>query len=259
METNKKIKTIGILGGMGPEATMELFKMIIRMTEAEKDQDHLPIFIDNCPQIPDRTNALLYGGESPLLYLYDGLKKLELVGADFILVPCNTAHAFLPSLEKHASVPIINMVESTMQHIKSYNPNIKKIGLMATTGTIKTGIYNKYASNMGFEIIAPDSNTQENEVMKIIYDKEGVKAGFNNAKLRNRLFYVCDELKQKGAEALVLGCTELSVLLPNSTYEIPIFDPLKILAQKAVEIAKGREFCKEHIGTVNKVVANTQL
>jgi len=144
MEQAKKPKIIGILGGMGPQATVDLYNEIIRQTPIKEEQDHLPIIIFSNPKVPDRTKALIAGGEDPLPHLIYSARVLEKAGADFIIIPCNTAHHYLPQMQKAVSIPILNMIAETADFIKQRYPQKKRVGLLATTGTIKVGIYSTH-------------------------------------------------------------------------------------------------------------------
>src|SRR4030042_3354613 len=137
-------KIIGILGGMGPEATIDLFYKIIKSTPAEKDQDHLRIIIDNNPKIPDRTAAILGKAEDPLPALQETAQNLEKAGADFIIIPCNTAHYFLSSIQESVNIPVLNMLEETAKETKKRIPQIKKVGLLASIGVYKSEIYHQH-------------------------------------------------------------------------------------------------------------------
>ncbi|MBU4562061.1 amino acid racemase, partial [bacterium] len=158
-------KIIGILGGMGPEATIDLFYKIIKFTPAEKDQDHLRIIIDNNPKIPDRTAAILGKGEDPLPALRESARNLEKAGADFIVIPCNTAHYFLSSIQKNVKIPVLNMIEEAASETQQRIPQIKKVGLLASIGTYKTEIYHQQFKKFNIEVIYPNEKDKE-EVMK---------------------------------------------------------------------------------------------
>jgi len=227
------LKIIGILGGLGPEATAELFLRIIRATPAKRDQDHLPIIIFNNPQIPDRTAAILYGGESPLIELIKTAQRLERAGADFIIMPCNTAHYYYDELKSSVKIPFLNMIELTVKRVLNVYPNVKFVGLMATTGTVKTGLYQKYFENYGVKVIVP-SDEDQHIVMSGIYD--GVKAGDLNLG-RRLLLDVANKLIANGAELIILGCTEISIVIKNGDLKVPIVDPLQVLAEEAVKFA----------------------
>lgn len=227
------LKVIGILGGLGPEATAELFIRIIKATPAKRDQDHIPIIIFNNPKIPDRTAAILYGGESPLIELIKTAQRLERAGADFIIMPCNTAHYYYDELKSSVKIPFLNMIELTAEYVAKVYPNVKFVGLLATTGTVKTGLYQKFFEKYGFKIIVP-SDEDQRIVMSGIYD--GVKAG--NLDLgRKLLLDIANKLIDRGSELMILGCTEVSVVIKSGDLRVPVVDPLQILAEEAVKFA----------------------
>jgi len=228
-------KIIGILGGMGPEATIDLFYKIIKFTSAEKDQDHLRVIIDNNPKIPDRTVAILGKGEDPLPALKETAQNLEKAGADFIIIPCNTAHHFLPQIQESVSIPIINMIEETVKEVQNRIPYIKKAGLLASIGTYKTKIYHQHFKKFNIEVISPEEKSKE-EVMKVIY---AVKAGNLSDVIKKDILKIAQKLIDKGgAEAIIAGCTEIPLILKEGDVSVPIIDPTQILARIAVQKAR---------------------
>jgi len=227
-------KIVGILGGMGPEATIDLFYKIIKLTPAEKDQDHLRIIIDNNPKIPDRTAAILGTGEDPLPALQETAKSLEKAGADFIIIPCNTAHYFLPQIQKSVKIPLLNMIEETASETKKRIPQIKKVGLLASNGVYKAGIYNQYFKKYNIEVISPEEKDKK-EVMKVIYS---IKAGNLSKEVKKKILQVTQKLIDKGAEVIITGCTEIPLILKEGDVSQPIIDPTQILAKVAVKKAR---------------------
>lgn len=228
-------KIIGILGGMGPEATIDLFYKIIKFTSAKKDQDHLRIIIDNNPKIPDRTAAILGKGEDPLPALKETAQNLEKAGADFIIIPCNTAHHFLPQIQESVSIPIINMIEETVKEVQKRIPYIKKVGLLASIGTYKTKIYHQHFKKFNIEVISPEEKSKE-EVMKVIY---AVKAGNLSDVIKKDILKIAQKLIDKGgAEAIIVGCTEIPLIFKEGDVSVPIIDPTQVLARIAVQKAR---------------------
>jgi aspartate racemase len=227
-------KIIGILGGMGPEATIDLFYKIIKFTSAEKDQDHLRIIIDNNPKIPDRTAAILRKGEDPLLALQETARNLEKAGADFIIIPCNTAHYFLPSIQESVKIPILNMIEETAKETQKRIPQIQKVGLLASIGVYETKIYYQCFKKFNIEVISPEEKDKE-EVMNAIY---AVKAGDLSNEVKGNIIKIAQKLIDKGAEAIIAGCTEIPLILKEGDISVPIIDPTQILAKAAVQKAK---------------------
>jgi len=227
-------KIIGILGGMGPEATIDLFYKIIKFTPAEKDQDHLRIIIDNNPKIPDRTAAILGKGEDPLPALRETAKNLEKAGADFIIIPCNTAHYFLPLIQESVKIPILNMIEEAAKETQQRIPQIQKVGLLASVGTYKTEIYHQQFKKFNIEVISPEEKDKE-EVMKAIY---AVKAGNLSEGIKKNILKIVQKLVNKGAEAIITGCTEIPLIIKEGDILVPIIDPTQVLAKVVVQKAK---------------------
>jgi aspartate racemase len=237
----KKQCKIGIIGGLGPSATVDLMDKIVKNTPAEKDQDHYKIIVEHNPQIPDRTAYLLQDAEDPTIPLFTCAKNLEKREADFIAIPCNTAHAFIDRIQKYLSIPIVHMIEEVAAYIQKHFPATTAAGLLATTGTIKTGIYHKVFAGTDIRLVTPDEIHQQ-FVMEAIYGEKGVKAGFRQGAAREHLLKAAGYLVDKGTQVLILGCTELPLIMeandrfPFGAREAAILDPTNILAQKCVSL-----------------------
>ena len=227
-------KIIGILGGMGPEATTDLFYKIIKLTPAGKDQDHLRVIIDKNPKIPDRTAAILGKGEDPLPALRETARNLEKAGADFIIIPCNTAHYFLPSIQESVKIPLLNIIEETAKETQKKIPSIKKVGLLASIGTYKTEIYSQHFKKFNIEVISPEEKDKE-KVMKVIY---AVKTGDLSEEIKKNITSIAQKLIDKGAEAVIAGCTEIPLILKEGDVSVPIIDPTQALAEAAIQKAR---------------------
>ncbi|MBU1564955.1 MAG: amino acid racemase [Proteobacteria bacterium] len=242
-QTSRTIRSgkLGIVGGVGPAATVDFMEKIIRQTKVGRDQDHIRMIVEHNPQIPDRTANLLRGDTDPTIPLFSACRKLEQAGADAIAIPCNTAHAFFDRIQPHLSIPILNMLELTACHIARQHPGRKNIGLLATTGTVQSGIYRDVLERAGLRCLVPAEGFQE-LVMAVIYGPKGVKADFDYNLCRQNLSLVVNYLQEIGAEALILGCTELPLVLSatdttaGDTASLPIFDPTEILAARCVEL-----------------------
>lgn len=210
---------------------MELFRRIIALTPAKRDQDHLHVLIDSNPKIPDRTAAILKGGESPVQALTAATKNLERAGADFIAIPCNTAHYWLRELSEAVSIPIIDMIDETVARVGSHNPSLHTIGLLATTGTLSTDLYQQIFAKNGVRLLVP-SDEKEVVVMDAIHK---IKAG--NHGVREAVIEGAQGLIARGAQGIIPGCTELSLVVSQDSLSVPVFDPLSILAKCAVALA----------------------
>lgn len=238
---NMAEKIIGILGGMGPEATIDLFTKIVKGTKVKKDQDHLRILIDNNPKIPDRTLAIQGKGPNPLPQLIQSAKLLEKAGADFILIPCVTAHYYYESLQGKVKIPILHIVRETVHNIKKRLKGVRKIGLIATTGTIQTGLFQKALSAIGIDTILVDPLVQKNWVMEAIYGEKGIKAVGPSESSQYLIFEASQRLLRQGAQAIIAGCTEIPLVLKERDLPVPVIDPVSLLAQAAIERAGGKK------------------
>jgi len=227
-----RLRTIGILGGMGPEATARLFERIIALTPAQKDQDHLPVQICNLPQIPDRTAAIQGRGESPVPLASQGLQRLAASGADFIAIPCNSIHHFFTELQASVQIPILHLIDEVLRAVLQRWPEARRFGLLATDGIIQSGIYQNFFAAKQCEIIAPDAGRQK-EVMAAIY---AIKAG--QKKFRDALAAGRD-LVERRALGIILGCTELGLVQNYLAKDLPVIDSIEVLAQACVDIARG--------------------
>lgn len=226
-------RVIGVLGGMGPGATVELFNRVVKLTDANKDSEHVNMIIFNDTTIPDRTEFILGNGANPLPKLQENINKLTQNGVKAIAIPCMTAHAFLEDLQRYSPVEIINAINLINIYKKENNIKYDRLGLLATTGSIKSGVYEKYLES---EIVIPDKMHQE-LLMDIIYGKSGIKAGYEGSEIINQLNKVVNSLKQNGAEAVIAGCTELGMVMTNDNTNLPVIDPITLLANEIIEIA----------------------
>lgn len=225
---------VGILGGMGPLATADLYRKIIELTPADRDQDHIPVVIYADPRVPDRTEALLHGGGDPVPWLVRGARALDALGADFIVVPCNTAHAFLDAVQPRVEPPILSMIDAAADEIRSAWPDAEVVGLLATSGTISAELYQRALLERGIDVIVPDDDVQERCVMAAI---RAVKAGRPVAEATALLVEASEHLADRGADVLLAACTEIPVALQQGDVETPLLDATLALARAAVETA----------------------
>lgn len=221
-------KTLGIIGGVGPLATMFIGEMIVRLTDASKDQDHIHSIIDNDTTIPDRTSYILgESTENPVPYIVNDAKKLAQAGADIVCIPCNTAHTFFDEIQNDSPVPFIHMIRETAKRASSLGA--KRVGILATDGTITSGVYQQALADEGIESVIPDKETQK-KVMTVIYDY--VKAGKEITKEQwLEIERAMDDLK---CDRVILGCTELSIVNKELKLGNRYIDSLIVLAQTAI-------------------------
>lgn len=228
-----KEKTIGILGGMGPEATLECYSRIIKSTPAKTDQEHLHVVIEANPKVPDRTTAISGQGESPVTILVEGCDRLQRAGADFIIIPCVSAHFFLDQIQKQIQLPILSIFDAIAEIIVTKHADIKTIGLMGTTGTIDGGLLQERLASDGIHTIVPDEKHQS-KVMAIIYAIKNSQAARREDELTSNLLATAQMLISMGAQGIIAGCTEIPLALKQKHLSVPYFDALTILARAAV-------------------------
>lgn len=235
---------LGIVGGIGPAATVDFMSKIIRNTDARCDQEHLRLVVEHNPQIPDRTANLLGDGEDPTQALHDACKRLEANEATLIALPCNTAHAYIARIQPHLSVPIVNMLSETIAHIERHWTGRPTVGLLTTSGTIGSGVYHAAAAERALELIVPDGRHQQ-YVMEAIYGERGVKAGYVDGPCRAALLRALAHLAERGASVVILGCTELPLILDQHPayriggHTVALLDPTDVLARCCVAMARG--------------------
>lgn len=234
-------QAVGVIGGVGPMATVYYMQRVIEMTAANCDQEHINMLVFNDCDIPDRTAFITeQSSDNPLPVMIEDAKRLEAAGCDFVVIPCNTAHYFYDELEQSVHIPVVNIVEETIRYAKARVLNLQCVGILATTGTIVTGTYQKYAEAAGLTAVIPDADSQE-ALMRIIYD--GVKAG--RPVSRAEFDAVANALRAQGAQCLILGCTELSVLKRDLPIDDPdVLDSIDVLASETVR-RSGKSFTKE--------------
>lgn len=226
------MKILGIIGGMGPLATVDLFGKIVNQTEANSDNDHIHILIDNNTSIPDRTSYILGKGKNPIDEIVSSAIKLENMGADFLVMPCNTAHYFYNDIIKNISIPFLNMIDETAKYILNNNTNTKKVGLLSTTGTIQAKVYDNIFEKYNIEVVKPETKYQQ-VIMNLIY---GIKKGEKKFDM-DEIYTVLNHLKEKEVECIILGCTELPVAFEMLNIEGEYIDPTYVIARACVRKA----------------------
>ena len=237
MDRLRQYRRAGILGGMGPAATIQLYGEITARTPARRDQDHIQLIIESNPAIPDRTEALLAGGADPLPEMLGSLKRLTAAGAEFIAIACNTAHAWYPAIAGASKVPVLHLVRIAAGACEARLGIGGVVGVMATEGTVATGLYQAALGDLGLRPVLPEPG-RSGEVMRAI---RLIKAG-GAANLQEARRVVCREgagLVEQGAGAILLGCTDLSVILRDGDLSVPVVDSTVALADKIISVATG--------------------
>lgn len=226
-------KTVGIIGGMGPAATCDLMEKIIALTKAASDQEHLHVIADVNTAIPDRTAAILRGGPDPTPEMCKSARRLTAAGAELLLMPCNTAHYYYDAVAASVPVPVLHMPDETAAVLR--RAGIKAAGVLATDGTVQSGIYGKALARAGVEALYPSPDMQR-QVMRLIYD--GVKSRsvpLDAIPVED----VLAQLRDRGAACFVLACTELPIAFRELGLAQGCLDPTRVLAFAAVRAAGG--------------------
>jgi aspartate racemase len=227
-KVNLEHRVVGIIGGMGPEATVDLMRRVVAKTPAHDDQDHIHLIVESNPKIPSRIAHLIEGtGADPTSELIRIAVNLQRAGAQALAIPCNTAHAYAHSIRRAVSIPLLDMIDLTVSQIAG-SPRIARVGLLASSAVIATELYAKAFSSHGIAVVQP---SDQNEVMNLI---RAVKRGDTGLQAQTALGRIARELA-KQADVLLIGCSELSVIAGAMT--VPFVDSLDVQAEAIVKFA----------------------
>jgi aspartate racemase len=230
------MRTIGILGGMGPAAAADFYLRIVASHGALRDQDHPPCILYSATQVPDRTAFLLGAGPDPTPELEAAARLIEATGADFIAMPCNSAHAFLAAMRAAVSIPILDMIALAAGAVARVVPRARRIGILATTGTVEAGLYGERLGNHGLQPVYPDADVQQ-QVMAAIKD---VKAGRSGGGSDARLLHAARHLSEHDADCIIMGCTEVPLALDAADSPLAAIDGNQMLVNATLALAVGR-------------------
>jgi len=219
---------LGILGGMGPQATQVLYQWILDRTDADSDQEHVPAVILSDTLMPDRTEAILSGSTSEVKSrLIEDARLLQSCGCGCIAIPCNTSHYFWEDIQQSVDIPVLHMPRMAVEVLKEQG--CRKTAILATDGTVRTGVYHRELEAAGIEAWTPPSDIQK-IVMSIIYDE--IKAGEKGS--RSKFAKIDRALREAGCDSAVLGCTELSVYRGNHGLPEMYCDAMEVLAERCI-------------------------
>ncbi len=223
-------KVPGVLGGMGPEATVDFMAKVIALTPGDKDQDHIHMLVDHNPTVPNRQEAILADGEDPGPALADMARRLETAGADFLVIPCNTAYVFEQAIIDAVDIPLVSIIDVTLDAIPD---DCSQVGLLATDGCLKAGVYQRGLEARQLTALEPTAD-EMGELMQAV---NAIKAGKADAATGATLLALAQALVARGAGAIIAGCTEIPLALEQSMLEVPLLSSTDILAQRTVELA----------------------
>ena len=224
-----KRRMIGVLGGMGPLATVDFMRKVIEGTPATCDQDHVPMIVYSVPQVPDRVSAILEGRDDPFPNLLEGVQTLERAGVELIVMPCNSAHAWFDRLAASTRVPMLHMAEAARQSLTNLAHQPRRIALLGTRGTLRMGIYQRVLAGKGREIVVPDDRVQQHLTDAIAAVKRN-----DVAKAERTAMLATSALAEHGCDSLLLACTELPVAIRSDNAPLPVIDATASLAAACV-------------------------
>jgi aspartate racemase len=223
---------VGVLGGLGPAAGFYFCSRLTELTKATRDQEHLQIVVWSDPTVPDRTDALLHDGVSVIPKLRKGIEFLKESGSTFLVVPCNTAHVWVQDIAREVGLDLLDIVDTNVSELSSHLPRGSSVALMGTEATIRSGIYQESLAESGLRALEPTS-VQQADIMSAIY---AVKSGgeMSASDAGAIIQQVGDKLEADGAQAIVVGCTELTLLLQYCSFSVPVIDSLEVLAKHTI-------------------------
>ncbi len=240
-EQNKK--RLGVIGGVGPAASSFFYSGLVRHTRAACDQDHLDIILLSHASLPDRTAVIESGDDAEFLRLIrEDVQALERLGAANIAIPCNTSHYFYDQIQQMTAVPIIHMVRESVTYAAAHFHPLRKIGIMGTDGTVRTGIYDRECQGAGVAAVYPSPEMQK-KVMTVIYDE--IKRGGRGSEALFAAVY--GELKNRGCDAVILACTELSVYKQYHRVPEDCLDAMDVLIRESI-VRSGAEYIENPDG-----------
>ena len=229
---------VGIIGGMGPQAGINLASKIMEFCPGSTDQEFIEFVLHNNTRIPDRTQAIVYNGPDPLPELIRSVHLMNDVGADVIVLACVTAHYFYDELSGLAHGEILHPVTILKKLLLEKYPRCRRIGILATTGTMRSGLFNQICEGTHFQLVTLDAKAQEEVFMHSIYGTEGLKSGNYSQQAIAEMQEAANLLLGKKAEIIVGGCTEVSLAIDQSLMNVPFIDLVALLAQEAVNKCK---------------------
>ena len=229
-----KRPTVGVLGGLGPEATVDFMVRVLALTPAESDQDHVHMLVDQNPAVPNRQDAILRNGEDPSPAIVDMAKRLEGAGCDFLVMPCNTAHAWEEQIRAAISIPFLGIVDATVSAIPD---GIANVGLMTTPAGLASDCYQCSLADRGIATVHHDEAGLD-ELMKLIYS---IKLGDTAPRMADAMRSLAEELVGLGAELIVFGCTEIPIVLDAGAVSVPALSSTDELAKRTIAVAQGIE------------------
>ena len=231
----KKSRIVGVIGGMGPEATVDFMAKVIAFTSAEIDQDHVHMLVDHNPKIPSRHAALFSDGEDPAPVICAMAARLEVSGADFLVMPCNFAHMFQEQVVAATNIPLISIIDETVAEVTRRYPDVDSVGILAAEGCVHSGTYQAALKKKSLSAVMQTRGEQE-KLMTLI---NAIKAGERTAQIEIDMRELAETLAKRGAQLIVAACTELPLVLDETMLSVPLVLSTDVLARRTISLAQG--------------------
>ena len=234
--TEETDKIVGIIGGMGPAATIDFMSRVLDVTPATIDQDHIRMLVENNPRIPSRQMAMRGQGTDPGRAISEIAVRLQTMGADFLVMPCNLAHNWQGQIEAAITIPLVSIIDESVRVAMEQSQDDSPVGLMTTPGCFEAGLYQKALVDAGCTAVITQTPKELADTMTLV---EQIKAGDKSPLVVEGLRALANNLAQRGAKVLIAACTELPLVLNQEMFDVPFISPTDVLAKKTVEIALG--------------------
>lgn len=227
---------MGVLGGMGPDATLDFMSRVVSLTPAESDQDHIQMLVNHNPTVPDRQIDTTEQRRAVEDTLADMAQGLEDAGAEFLVMPCNTAHGFLATALQRISIPFLHIVRETVAAVREADPDANCVGMLAADACLRSGLYQEELHNAGLRVLKPSAHEQAT-IMQLIYR---IKGGDQGSSVAHEMENRANSLIQQGADVIIGGCTEVPLVLADAGLSAPFVSSTEILAERTVAICCGQ-------------------
>lgn len=225
--------TVGVLGGMGPAATIDFMAKVVTFTRAQADQEHVRMLVDHNPHVPNRQAAIRSGDPEVPRVLADMARRLERAGADFLVMPCNSAHAFAAAVRGATRIPLVSIIDESVGEVHRLAPAARRVGVLATDGLLEAGLFQQALVAAGYAPVVPGARELE-RLMVLIHR---IKAGETGGEMPERMAELTQWLVDGGADAIIAGCTEIPLVLRAGAAPVPLISSTDVLARRTVELA----------------------
>ena len=230
----EKEQTVGVIGGLGPKATLDFYAKLLERTVATRDQEHLQVIINSNPKVPNRQSSLNGTGPSCAPHLIDSAQALKRAGADFLVMVCNTAHAYEDDIKRATNLPFISIIEESVKACLYKNPSLKKVGLLATDGCLNANLYQRGFAEHGVECIVPNTFDQA-KLMDLIFR---IKANDQDLAIELEMEHLAQSLIHEGAEIILAACTEVPLVLKENFITAPLISSTDVLVDSVISYAR---------------------